>query len=95
VCAVASIVFIEFFSFVFRRRPAFLQVSAMTPAERQRAYRQRCRRGERVYRIKISDKVITALARRGMSDADTRRRQKVSDELAVILRQWAEHWLLE
>jgi hypothetical protein len=67
--------------------------AARRAADRQRAYRQRCRRGERIYRIKISNKVIEALLRRGMSDTDSRRRQKVADELSAVLCQWAEHWV--
>jgi len=60
---------------------------------RQRRYRQRCRNGESVVSVKITADVIVALLRRGLSESDSRDRQKLADELSEVLGQWAAEWL--
>jgi len=62
-------------------------------AERQKAYRCRQAAGERIYAVKASDKVLLALMRRGLTEADSRKRKVVAGELAAVLEQWAAHWI--
>jgi hypothetical protein len=62
---------------------------------KQRRYRQRQRTGEAVYRVLVEPRVIWALIKRGMSEADSRNREAVSRELSTVLQQWAKHWVPE
>ena len=62
-------------------------------AERQRAYRRRVRHGERVIPVKIGDRVLEALMRRGLPEADNEQLETVARELSVVLDQWADAWL--
>jgi len=74
-------------------RPDYAAARRCANAARQRAYRRRKQRGERVVGVRVSDKVIEALLRRGLPDADSRRRAKVAAELTEILEAWASHYL--
>jgi hypothetical protein len=62
-------------------------------AARAKRYRQRRRNGEQVYRVTVNERVIEALLRRGLNEADSRNRRKVADELGEVLREWSDRWL--
>ena len=65
----------------------------MTPAEKQRLYRERQAKGLRIYRVTVSERVLLALLERGMPELASRRRKQVSAALSEILELWAAEWV--
>ena len=77
-----------------RRRAKPPPAAAHRAALRQRAYRQRKRAGEAIFRIRVADWVIEALLVSGrLSDDASRDRERVQCELAGVIEQWAARWL--
>ena len=60
---------------------------------KQRRYRQRQHRREAVHRVLVGPRVIEALIKRGMTDAESRNREAVSRELSIVLQQCAKRWV--
>ncbi len=62
-------------------------------AERKRRYRQRQRKGERVYPAPVPDWVIEIAINNGwLSEEDSHDREKVGKFLAVIAKEWGDRW---
>ena len=64
-------------------------------AIRSRRYRRRQANDEEVCPVPVRRRVLEALLDRGLSEADSRDRSKVGEELGCVLGQWAERWFTE
>jgi len=66
----------------------------MTHADRQRAYRERRRNGERVVSVRVTDEIVEALiVSQRLGDKASLDRRKLAVELAKVLQEWAGRWL--
>jgi hypothetical protein len=63
-------------------------------AIRARRYRQRNGLAW-VFPVEVGSRVLEALIDRGMTESDSKNRDRVAAELGVVLMQWAERWFDE
>jgi DICT domain-containing protein len=62
-------------------------------ARRQRAYRQRLSRGERICQVAVNSKLLEVAVGGRFTDQESRSRRYVAQELAMILEQWCDEYL--
>lgn len=66
---------------------------ANTHAERQRLYRKRQRDRLAVYRVPAGDDLLLALLASGrLTESQALDRQRVEQEVAAVLAEWARLW---
>jgi hypothetical protein len=67
----------------------------MTPAERQRIYRARSRRGQAVLRVKVNFYAVAEalIQSERLSCSEAEDRAKIEAELAQVVAEWAKIWL--
>jgi hypothetical protein len=66
-----------------------------SPADRQRAYRARVRKGEVVLRVRVRNyyEAVEALIANGaLSEAEALRRENVASEIEAVFWEWVRRW---
>lgn len=66
----------------------------MGAAAKQRAYRQRLRKGLTVYRVPLPpDNVLALIVSGRLTEAEAMDRKAVERELATVQAEWSRRWL--